>query len=89
LVVRPEKHLYVGETVNLRDRFEVQFSHKKFAFWDTAFDQLHVSFKAVNASTPLPQNQSRWISKWQPIGNYEELATKKVSDTVPKKWEHE
>jgi site-specific DNA-methyltransferase (adenine-specific) len=71
-----QQHLYVGETMNLRDRFEVQFGHKKFNFWDTAPEHLHFSFKAVGTTTPLPQNQSRWISQWQPIGNYLELATK-------------
>ena len=71
------KHLYVGETENLRERFEVQFSHRKFDFWKTPLDKLQLKFKAVETpvSDNLPGHQSRWISKWRPIGNYEKLAT--------------
>jgi hypothetical protein len=70
------KNLYVGETGNLRDRFKMQFGHKNFAFWNTQPDHLRISFTAVNSATPLPRHQSHWISKWQPIGNYKELATR-------------
>src|SRR5206468_5607 len=69
------RHLYVGETDNLQERFEIQFGHKKFGFWGTPLDQLLLPFKKVDAPIPtLPKHQSRWISKWQPIGNFEKLA---------------
>jgi hypothetical protein len=69
-----DRHLYVGETMNLRERFEVQFGHQKFGFWDTPFEQLKISFRPVSAK--LAEHQSRWISKWQPVGNYSDLASK-------------
>lgn len=72
------KHLYVGETDNLRERFEVQFGHDGFKFWDTPRNQLRLSFRpARDNASELPKHQSRWISKWEPIGNYTALATKR------------
>ena len=70
-----ERHLYVGETDNLRERLEIQFGHKKFDFWKTPHHKLMLTFKKVDGPIPtLPKHQSRWISKWQPIGNFEKLA---------------
>jgi DNA modification methylase len=73
-----KKHLYVGETKNLRERLEVQFGTSKFNFWDTARDQLQLAFRVVKPieATNLPKHQSRWISEWRPIGNYEKLAAR-------------
>jgi site-specific DNA-methyltransferase (adenine-specific) len=67
--------LYVGETDNLRERLEFQFGHKKFDFWGIPRHKLQLRFRPVEAPLPdLPKHQSRWISKWQPIGNFEKLA---------------
>jgi DNA modification methylase len=73
-----QKHLYVGETENLRERFTVQFGHKKFDFWDIPPEKLKLSFRPVTprASESLQSHQSCWISTWRPIGNYEKLAAR-------------
>ena len=73
------KPLYVGETENLQARFGVQFEERiEFDFWGTSRDALRLTFRAV--ATPeteeLPKHQSRWISEWEPIGNYRKLATR-------------
>ncbi len=71
------KRLYVGETENLRQRMEVQFGHsrREFNFWDTPPAKLRLAFQPIRASAPeLAKHQSRWITKWQPIGNYKKLA---------------
>lgn len=69
------RNLYVGETDNLQERLEIQFGHKKFNFWETPHDKLLLRFKAVNTPiSALPKHQSRWISRWQPLGNFEKLA---------------
>lgn len=71
------KRLYVGETENLRERFEVQFGHNGFDFWETPHDSLRLSFRpAKDQAKELPNHQSRWIADWEPIGNYTALATK-------------
>jgi DNA modification methylase len=65
------RRLYVGETDNLRERFQIQFGHKRFDFWQAPIDKLQLGFKSVNAPlSDLPRHQFRWISKWLPIGNY-------------------
>jgi len=70
-----DERLYVGETENLRERFEIQFGHRKFDFWRTPLDRLQLAFRSVTAPVvPLTKHQSCWISKWKPIGNYEKLA---------------
>ena len=73
------KHLYVGETENLRERLKVQFGHRNFNFWDIPFDKLRIAFRTVTspAAAELPKHQSRWISEWHPIGNYEKLAMRR------------
>ena len=69
------RRLYVGETNNLRERLETQFGHRKFDFWGAPHDELLLTFKPVDVPVPtLPRHQSRWISKWQPIGNFGKLA---------------
>jgi DNA modification methylase len=72
------KHLYVGETENLRERLEVQFGHRKFGFWETPLEKLQLAFSVAAPSTTatLPKHQSRWIFEWDPIGNYRKLATR-------------
>jgi len=69
------KRLYIGETVNLRERLEVQFGHRKFDFWDIPTDSLRLAFQPITTDTiELPKHQSRWIFDWHPIGNYQKLA---------------
>jgi DNA modification methylase len=69
------RNLYVGETDNLLERLQIQFGHKKFDFWQSPLDKLRISFRKVDeAILLLPKFQSRWISKWHPIGNFEKLA---------------
>ncbi|MBC8106375.1 MAG: site-specific DNA-methyltransferase [Anaerolineae bacterium] len=69
------RNLYVGETDNLQDRFAVQFGHKKFDFWNTPLTKLMLTFKQTDVPiAALPKHQSRWISEWQPIGNFGKLA---------------
>jgi site-specific DNA-methyltransferase (adenine-specific) len=68
------RNLYVGETDNLLERLQIQFGHKKFDFWQSPLDKLRISFRKVDEIPLLPQFQSRWISKWHPIGNFEKLA---------------
>ncbi len=71
-----KKNLYVGETDNLRERVKTQFGHRKFDFWKVPPDHLEISIRAIDApaTTLLQRYQSRWISEWQPIGNYSKLA---------------
>lgn len=74
-----DKRLYVGETDNLRERVEVQFTIKNdgFKFWGTPRDELRLSYRPLPDETiSLAQHQSRWISKWNPIGNYKALASR-------------
>ncbi len=73
-----QRHLYVGETENLRERFEFQFGHRKFGFWETPAENLQLAFSVATPATTdsLSKHQSRWISKWKPIGNYRKLASR-------------
>ncbi len=72
-----DAHLYVGETENLRERFERQFGHRKFDFWGQPLEKLSLSFRAASQQAEeLPKHQSRWIEKWQPIGNYKRLSAR-------------
>lgn len=73
------RHLYVGETENLRERLDVQFGgQRKFDFWETPLEKLELAFSvaALPTRAATPKHQSRWILKWQPIGNYGKLATR-------------
>jgi DNA modification methylase len=71
------QNLYIGETDNLRERFRIQFGSTKFDFWNTSQNKLRVSFQTVDfPATELSLHQSRWISEWNPIGNYVKLAAR-------------
>lgn len=74
-----KKHLYVGETENLRERFKVQFSRNTFDFWNTSRDRLRIAFQVATPqeATRLPKHQSWWISQWEPVGNYKKLAMRR------------
>jgi site-specific DNA-methyltransferase (adenine-specific) len=70
------KKLYVGETLNLRRRFERQLHVSRSEFWDIQRENLEIRYCALPdaAEELLKGNQSRWIADWNPIGNYSELA---------------
>jgi DNA modification methylase len=69
-------HLYVGETDNLQERVDFQFGDNKFKFWETPREKLLLAFRKTHIPiAALPKHQSRWISKWCPLGNYAKLAT--------------
>ena len=72
----PNKPLYVGDSSNLRERFEMQFSNAKFDFWGVARDSLEVCYQSVppEQANIVAANQSIWIGKWRPMGNFSKLA---------------
>jgi len=72
-----DKKLYVGETLDLRNRFKLQFEGSEFAFWNTDRRELEVRYCALgdNRKVLLKGNQSLWIAHWKhPLGNYPEFA---------------
>jgi hypothetical protein len=71
-----EQKLYVGETLNLQQRFRLQFDTRGFDFWDTARDALEVRYRELGdvADALLKGNQSQWIARWRPLGNYSGFA---------------
>lgn len=72
----PDKKLYVGETIDLRRRFQLQFQTPGFGFWETDRRTLDIRYSALNNSETalLKANQSRWIAHWKPVGNYSGFA---------------
>jgi site-specific DNA-methyltransferase (adenine-specific) len=68
-----QKKLYIGKTVNLRQRFRWQIVESSFNFWETPRPQLQIRFAPAEFGV-LRGNQSYWIGKWQPVGNYSKLA---------------
>lgn len=71
--------LYVGETMNLRERLEIQFSPNSFDFWEENRQQLELRFRTTESAKILLANQSRSIRKLGPIGNYSRLGFMKAS----------
>ena len=71
-----DKRLYVGETENLRQRFQLQFRSPRFDFWGTDRASLELRYCTLSSDdrTLLEGNQSRWIARWKPIGNYSGFA---------------
>ncbi len=68
------RRLYVGETQNLRERLEIQFSPNSFDFWNANKQKLELGYRRVGRAETLRPNQSIWIGKWKPIGNLSDLA---------------
>ena len=66
--------LYVGETLNLRERLEIQFSPNAFDFWGVDKQRLELGYRCVDSADIVAPNQSIWIGKWKPIGNLATLA---------------
>ncbi len=73
-----ETRLYVGETINLRQRFQLQFRATRFDFWGTDKSSLDVRYCTLPDSdrSLLDGNQSWWIAHWSPIGNFSEFAAR-------------
>lgn len=74
-----DKKLYVGRTFNLHDRLNDQLRNSEFDFWGTPRASLEIRLCEVagdekTRETLLSGNQSIWIGKWRPLGNYEKLA---------------
>jgi site-specific DNA-methyltransferase (adenine-specific) len=72
----PEKKLYVGETLNLQQRFRRQLEASRFNFWDTDKSGIEIRYCALPSGGDrlLKGNQSWWIAHWKPIGNYSDFA---------------
>jgi site-specific DNA-methyltransferase (adenine-specific) len=70
----PDLRLYIGETPNLRERLEVQFSPNSFDFWGEDKRKLELGYRSVDRAEIVAPNQSIWIGKWKPIGNLATLA---------------
>jgi site-specific DNA-methyltransferase (adenine-specific) len=72
----PDKHLYVGKALNLRQRFEVQLKATHFDFWETDRHDLEIRYHLLPGAndTCLKGNQAWWIAKWSPVGNFAEFA---------------
>ena len=70
------RHLYVGETLNLRERMEIQFSAERFDFWGADRQKLEIGYRSVCDSDVLMPNQSIWIGKWNPEGNNDRLGAR-------------
>ena len=68
------RHLYVGETPNLRERLEIQFSPNRFDFWGADKQKLELGYSGVDSARILKPNQSIWIGRWKPRGNLANLA---------------
>jgi len=68
------RRLYVGETPNLRERLEIQFSADRFGFWGVDKQKLELGHRCVDSADILRPNQSIWIAKWKPEGNLARLA---------------
>jgi site-specific DNA-methyltransferase (adenine-specific) len=68
-----QKKLYVGKTENLKERLRLQIIETSFDFWETPRSNLGIRVAAAESAV-LAGNQSYWIGKWQPVGNYSKLA---------------
>jgi site-specific DNA-methyltransferase (adenine-specific) len=69
-----KRRLYVGEAVNLRERLEIQFRPNTFDFWGEDKRELALGYRRVEHASLVKPNQSLWIGKWKPVGNFAILA---------------
>lgn len=77
--LRSEKtRFYVGQTLDLQKRFLNQIELGQFDDWNVDKDELEVLYHVLPETERDLRfrlgNQSYWIKKWQPLGNYERLA---------------
>jgi hypothetical protein len=72
----PNRNLYVGKALDLRQRFRLQLNASQFNFWLTDRDNLEIRYCALADvdDAILKGNQARWIAAWKPVGNFSEFA---------------
>jgi site-specific DNA-methyltransferase (adenine-specific) len=72
----PNRNLYVGKALDLRQRFRLQLKASQFNFWLTEKENLEVRYSALSDADDaiLKGNQARWIAAWKPVGNFSEFA---------------
>lgn len=70
-----DQPLYVGGSLNLRERFKLQFSAPRFDFWGTPKNSIEVGYRSVNPdnSDIVMPNQSVWAGRLKTIGNLSKL----------------
>ncbi|MCI0638026.1 MAG: site-specific DNA-methyltransferase [Gemmataceae bacterium] len=68
------RKLYVGHTFDLKERISLQLCTSNFDFWGNPRSDLELRFSELPEIQQLRGNQSWWIAKWKPVGNYERLA---------------
>jgi hypothetical protein len=68
----PVQPLYVGKSLDLLQRFELQFQKAKFDFWGTQRQNLRMRYCPLPDAkdTFLKRHQSRWIAHLRPVGNF-------------------
>jgi site-specific DNA-methyltransferase (adenine-specific) len=69
--------LYVGETRDLRSRIERHLDSDKFNFWDIPKGEIEICHSRLPEGEKQrfgQANQSLWIGRLQPRGNYQKLA---------------
>jgi site-specific DNA-methyltransferase (adenine-specific) len=71
-----QMNLYVGKALDLRQRFQLQLTDVQFDFWGAPRQELTIRYHELPGvdDTLLKGNQSYWIARWQPVGNYLDLA---------------
>jgi excinuclease UvrABC nuclease subunit len=71
-----QRRLYVGDALNLRERFKSQFERTKYDFEGVPRDTLELSYRAVEEvmAEIVAPNQSIRIGKWKPEWNLSSLA---------------
>lgn len=72
----PEEKLYVGETLNLRQRLIRQIKTSSFDFWQTDRTDLDVRYCELPGDDEklLLGNLSHWVKLWKPKGNFAKFA---------------
>jgi site-specific DNA-methyltransferase (adenine-specific) len=75
-VEAPSKRLYIGETLDLRQRLQLQLEAREFNFWDTDRESLNIRYRELPDvdDMHLKGHQSWWIAHWNPVGNYSGFA---------------
>jgi site-specific DNA-methyltransferase (adenine-specific) len=71
-----EMNLYVGKALDLHQRFRLQLRDVPFDFWGASRPELSIRYHELPGvdDTLLKGNQSYWIARWKPVGNYSDLA---------------
>jgi excinuclease UvrABC nuclease subunit len=77
LTRRKSEHLYAGETLNLRDRFEIQFDKRRLGVWGEGAEALAIqTFTTSTQPGDMLAWQSCLVRKYTPRFNYRELRGK-------------